>query len=68
MTIAVVAVVAAVLLGIGCWGWWAAPRLLSGERDEQYREDRTNELRRGVLAYLLAAAVALWVLADAIMH
>lgn len=51
-----------VFLAIAGWGWWAVPRLMARdpEPDEAAREQRANELRRGVVAFFVAALLILW--------
>lgn len=58
------AVVGLVLLGLGIWGWWVAPRLVPKELEGQERREREMELRRNALGYLLLAAIGLWFVID----
>jgi hypothetical protein len=53
-----------VLLGIGVWGWWAAPRLVPKELEGEERREREFELRRNALGWLLLAGLGLWFVID----
>lgn len=63
----VLGVVAVAMLAISCWGFWAMPKLLSHERDEELRRQRENQLRRGVVAFFLASVVGICLLVHAIL-
>lgn len=53
-----------VLLAVAVWGWWSVPSLAAREPNEEAREHRATDLRRGVVAYFLASMVVMWVLAS----
>jgi hypothetical protein len=50
-----------ILLAVAVWGWWSVPNLAAKEANDDAREHRATDLRRGVAAYFLASMVVMWV-------